>query len=547
MPGNSLLSLGGDLRLKHAVFASDHLELILEPRRSSSRCPLCSTLSRRVHSRYSRSLADLPMQGTPVRLQLLVRKFKCVDQLCPRKIFCERLPDFAPAYARFTCRLSHTLTTIGFALGGQAGSRLAAKLGMSASGDTILQLVRAAVLPAIPEPRVIGVDDWAIRRGQNYGTIIVDLERRRPIDLINDRDAETLSAWLEPRSGIEAIARDRAKGYAEGATAGAPNAVQVADRFHLVRNAVEAFERVLNGKRAVLREAAENVSPRRQTELAFARDGIGELPQLGAEPHRSRDYVEQREKNRARRLARYQEVHRLRREGESISGIARVLKMHRETVRIFLEADTFPERAPAKRRASKVRPYATYLADRWSQGCRSTTKLYQELREQGYTGTKALLRRYLKPWREKWTPLMRRLAELPDFSAPSPKQAVWLLLKPETATTTEQKEFVKELLRISPEISEAYELVREFRRIAKARDEKAFDAWLAAAKAGVSRELRGFATGLEAEGDVVRAALRLEWSTGQVEGHIHRLKLLKRQMYGRAKLDLLRQRVLYAA
>lgn len=304
---------------------------------------------------------------------------------------------------------------------------------------------------------------------------------------------------------------------------------------------------MLNGRRAALREAAENVSPRRQTELAFECEGWGGLPDPVAPVHRPRAERERQAATRARRRTRYEEAHRLRKQGASISSIARTLGMHRETVRIFLAADTYPERAPFKRRASTLRGFGPYLAKRWSQGCHNASKLHRELRDQGYTGSRTQVCNYVKTWRKNVTPLMRRLAELPDFTAPSPKQTAWLLLKPESATTTEEREFSKELLRISPEISDAFDIVREFRQILSKRDAGAFDQWLGKAKAGTSRELRSFAQGLEEEGAAVRAALDHEWSTGQVEGQIHRLKLLKRQMYGRAKLDLLKRRLLHAA
>jgi transposase len=434
---------------------------------------------------------------------------------------------------------------IGFVLGGEPGAKAARELGIHTSPDTLIRAVRRAPLPATEPPRVLGVDDWAKRRGQNYGTILVDLERRRPVDLLPDREASTLASWLEQRPGIEVVARDRAKAYGEGASCGAPNAVQVADRFHLVKNLVDAFERVLNGRREILRTAAENISPRRQTEVVFEREGWGGLPDPVAPPNRPRAERERQAQARARREARYQEVHRLGKRGESISSIARQLGMHRETVRSFLAADTYPERAPQKRRASKVRSFGPYLAERWSQGCHNAAKLYGELRDQGYSGSRKTVCTYVRTWREKLTPLLRRLAELPDFTPLSPKQTVWLMLKPESATTPEQEEYAKEVARLSPQIAEALTMVQRFRRMIKDRDAEALDDWLAAVKAGASRELRSVAKGIEDEIEIVRAALTYEWSTGPVEGHIHRLKLIKRQTYGRAKFDLLRARVLY--
>ena len=544
MPSGKLLA-SSCLAVEKFVSRTDLVELHARCRAPVSQCPLCTTPGRRVHSRYTRTLADLPWHGVSVRIKLRVRRFFCESDLCPRRIFAERLPEVAEPYARKTKRLADAIELIGFVLGGEAGARAARQLGIHTSPDTLIRAVRRAPLPKPETPRVLGLDDWAKRRGQNYGTILVDLERRRPIDLLPDREATTLASWLEQRPGVELIARDRAKYYGEGASAGAPGAVQVADRFHLVKNLVEAFERVLNGRREVLRQAAENVSPRRQTELAFEREGWGELPDPITPPHRPRTERERQSQARARRVARYEEVRRLHQQGETVSFIARKLGMHRETVRRFLAADVFPERAPQKRRASKVRPFGLYLAERWAQGCHNASKLYRELRDQGYSGSRKKVCEYVKTWREQLTPLLQRLAQLPDFTPLSPKQTVWLLLKPERADTSEQKEYAKEVVRLSPEISEALSLVQKFRRMVKDRDAGALDAWLTEVKAGTSRELRKFAKGVEEEIGIVRAALAYTWSTGPVEGHIHRLKLIKRQTYGRAKFDLLRERVLY--
>jgi hypothetical protein len=425
---------------------------------------------------------------------------------------------------------------------------------MPASPDTVLRLVRRMPLPARRAPRVLGVDDWARRKGRTYGTILVDLERRRVADLLPDRSATTLAAWLRRRPTIEVIARDRSTEYGRGAAMGAPKATQVADRWHLLLNARQMVERWLAGAHARLRRLPAvpgGCSVRR----AHA------YPRTRAEAAASADY-------RLRRMAVYEEVRRRHLAGEALLAIGRAMGLARGTVRKFAYARSFPERATRAPRPSILDRYLAHLEAWRAAGCENAMALWRELRALGFAGTHRQVHRWLADRRtaparsmpDRWRPGRPRVTppsgDGRPAALPSPKRLAWLLVQPTARLPAVAAATVTRVAQ-DGEAAMVAALARRFTELVRAccagsRNRvkaplEALGAWLRDARACGVPAVETFAAGLEQDGDAVRAALTTPWSNGQAEGQITRLKLLKRQMYGRAGFDLLRRRVLLAA
>ena len=560
MEAGILLPTSSGMRLEGVSVEAGQACLIVSSTRPTGICPKCGHLGARVHSSYVRTLQDLPWQGTRVVIRWRSRKFFCDSPGCPQRIFTERLPAVTWPYGRRTVRLRDVLQCLGLSLGGEPGCRVAKHLAMPVSGDTLLRTVRRAAFPSPDPSRVIGVDDWAMRRGQRYGTVIVDLERHQPIDLLPDRQWETFRDWLSQHPGVEIVSRDRANRYVQGATAGAPEAVQVVDRWHLLKNLREALKRSAERFSLEIQQAAGEVALAKRAKETVPPAATAPLPTdspVSPTPTAADVPLTLRETRRLRRLERYQRVHELHAHGKSQRSIARILHLDRDTVRRLLQAAVFPERA-TRSVPRDTDLYVDYLRQRWSEGCFNARVLMREITAQGYRGSYDAVRRRVAAWRHPQRSATGATVYLPGsgnsssqrrrstVDRPSANRVAWLLfLRPQELNNPEQSLREAVCLRC-PALAEAAELAHAFCDLVKQREAGGLSSWIArASSATVTPELRRFAIGMLADLPAIEASLQLPWSNGQTEGQVNRLKLLKREMYGRAKLDLLSQRFLH--
>jgi transposase len=523
------------------------ITLTLASRSRPAPCPLCSRRAMRTHSWYERALADLPWGEHAVAVRLRVRKLFCDNTGCKRRIFTERLPGVAAPWARKTARLSERLTAVGLALGGAAGARLGRGTGLAASRNTVLRLVRRVPVPADATPTVLGVDDWALRKRHTYGTVLVDLEQRRPVALLPDREASTLATWLRHHPGVEVISRDRASAYAAGGRNGAPDAVQVADRFHLLQNLAEALELAFTSHAREMRDAEH---ARRQH--VAAEDGSVQ-PDPPPPPKRPLAMAAAR---REQRMATHRQVWDLHRQGWSGEDIACHLGIGRTTAYRHLRSEAFPERkGRSDAGRSSMDPWRDWIIERWNKGQRNGRQTLRDLRAKGFTGNYATVLRYLNRLRDAQQGAVPHRPQarprLPLVAAPrqvlTPRTAAWTVLRPPDRRGSEETALLARLHETAPILATAMTLAEEFAALVRGRKPERLDPWLQRTQDSAVPALQRFARRLSSDYDAVRAAVTLAWSNGQVEGQINRLKTLKRQMYGRASLDLLERRFLLAA
>ena len=379
--------------------------------------------------------------------------------------------------------------------------------------------------------------------------MLIDLERRHPVALLPDRTADTVAQWLREHPGVKVIARDRAQAYAEGARQGAPAATQVSDRFHLLQNLREALDQVFLMHSQVL-DAVNNLVPPQPVVLS---DEAATVPVPAHEiPLPAQQRAAQRQ---ARRQTLHTQVWALHHQGWTARAIAQHVGLGLRTVQRDLRTTTFAER---KRRSdlgkSVLNPYKAYVLERWNAGCHTAMRLFREIQQQGYGGSYARVAAYARRLRQAQglAPGHRHLRQgLPRVAEPvcpplTPRRTTWLVLRRQEKRTADEAHQLAQLRARHAEVDEAIALAQDFATLVRPRQPTQLDPWLKRATTSTLEALRRFATGLYEDYEAVKAGVTLPWSASPVEGHINRLKMLKRQMFGRARLDLLSRRFVRA-
>ena len=577
---NILLPAVPDLILSKIYYGPQRLLLFASSLSAQECCPLCQSPSSRVHSQYTRRIADLPWADFTIELVIQVRRFYCNNSQCRRLTFAQRLGSAIPPYARKTQRRTNQLHSFGLAMGGEAGARMAKTLGIATSPDTILNLVRQLPPPAPDnvKVRVVGIDDFSFRRGRNFGSIVVDLEAHKIIDLLPDIKKETVSKWLKEHPEIEIISRDRASAFAEAGRIAAPQAVQIADRFHISQNLWEAGEALIKANYPTIRQLLSHQSSEFKPPLPDATEAGSTQTQLIEKlaPAQSPAIVRERpqgigqgkvtnltevvalnnreskkQETYSRRLAIYQQVVELQQRGFSQIEIAQKLGTSPTQVRRYLKGT--PIKGGGVQRKTKLDPYKTYLKRRYFQDhFDNITDLWREIQSQGYSGGYTGVSTYLVQLKFEQgakeltgKPVTKRVKPLEEI-LPSIRRLSWNIFLAPHQLKERESDQLNLILQGEPKLASGYTLIQQFRKLMAERSDVGLSLWLDEVEASELEGLKSFARGVRRDEAAVRAGLKSRWSQGPVEGFVNKLKLIKRSMFGRASFNLLRTRVLLA-
>jgi transposase len=528
MIGKLLNLQAGHYKLDLFEIKSEALTLILKSCLKRCRCPSCHKYSNHIHSTYKRTVQDLPCFAHKTHLQLFAHKFYCRNPHCPEKIFTERFGDAIAPYKRMTNRLSELLSSLILQLSGRRAERLCRLLHIQMSDSTLERMLYQKPLPEIKTPKVLGVDDWAVKKRHRYGSILVDLEKHKIIDVLQDRETTALQKWLEEHPGVQIVSRDRYANYSNAITAALPHARQVVDRWHLLQNLCTDLKRLVERNHQHLKY----IRYKQIQKLQRARITLSHRKVKKAAAKHTASFQ--------RRSHQIRQIKGLYRKGMPLKAIARTLGMGRSTVKKYLHLKEPPCRRPSYQ--VNIALFDPYIRKRLKEVAGiKLQQLYLEIKQRGYNGSRstacAYFHRYINGASRPRAP------RLPDiFYLPS--KVSFLLLKKQEQLRDGELKLVKTLCKHCPEIQTAYQMTTEFKEMMEQQQGSCLQRWIDKVIVSGSSELKSFAKGLLSDFEAVKNAFTLPWSNGPVEGLINKLKTIKRLMYGRASFELLRKKLL---
>ncbi|TCL02166.1 ISL3 family transposase [Sodalis ligni] len=516
-PIRQIISLGG-------------LTVNLRATGKTANCPECLKRSSSIHSYRRRRIQHLPCSGQTLYLIFAIRHWYCRNPSCPRNIFAESLAPFAGSRQQSSQALQNLQHQLGLIAGGEAGGRAAAACGIQTSADTLLRRVIHAPEQVQTRTPHVGIDEWAWHRGHRYGTLIVNLDTHRPLVLLPGREQRTLSAWFRRYPEIQVVSRDRGGIYAMAARDGAPQAKQVADRWHLLKNIGDALERMMYRHMPLIRQVASELSPKKNApEVQTATSSSLLLP--------GRIKQQRREK----RHQRWKEVSSLHKKGCGIREISRITGLSRVTVRRWIQSVAFPEISTRPPRPGLLDPWRDWLEQKRESGHHNASQLWREMVAAGFTGSETTVRDAVAMWRKGITAPVAAPGRLPSASRVSRWLMPWRMIRGEENYASR---FIGQMCEKEPQLKMAQQLALDFYRMLKTKNKKLLKQWFINVSESGLVDLQRVAAGMETDATAICEAICCRWSNGVVEGHVNRLKMLKRQMYGRAGFELLRRRVM---
>ncbi|ELK8108277.1 ISL3-like element ISEc38 family transposase [Escherichia coli] len=526
----TLLQLPCGWRCSRQIISSDGITLHLHGKRKKAQCPECFKRSDSVHSCRRRRIQHLPCSGHTLWLVFSVRHWYCRNPACSRKIFAGSLAPFAGSHQQSSQALQNLQRQLGLIAGGEAGKRAATAAGLRCSADTLLRRVINTPETKQSGAPHVGIDEWAWHRGHRYGTLIVNLDTHRPLVLLPDRDQRTLATWFRKYPEIQIVSRDRSGVYATAAREGAPQARQVADRWHLLKNIGDALERMMYRHIPLIRLVASELSPKKSPDPE---------PSVPAASLRRPERLKQQ--TRKKRHQRWTEVMALHNKECSFREISRITGLSRVTVSRWVRSGTFPEMSTRPPKRGLLDPWREWLKEQRESSNYNASRIWREMVARGFTGSETIVRDAVAKWRKGWNPPVTTAVRLPSVSRVSRWLMPWRITRDEENYASR---FISLMCEKEPELKIAQQLALEFYRILKTQNKSQLSSWFNRVHESGSAEFRRVAAGMEADAAAICEAISSRWSNGVVEGHVNRLKMLKRQMYGRAGFELLRQRVM---